>query len=560
MAFCMNCGAELEEGVRFCTNCGTPVAQEAEAADLTPDAEEQAAQPGVPAQSPQAPGATQTPSPAKPRPRVPIVAIIVAAAVVVAGVGAWVWFAFLAPIPIDEGTFPDVAVRNVVAEQLDADGNGELSRDEANAVTEFSVDGAANLDGVSHFPNLTYLSVRGTALGSVDLAPFGALETFVTEAPLEHVDVSHNPNLGELGVADTTVVSGLEATELEETWLPMGFSYQYGKEGEALEDYEGPSVTRDAAGTPTSYKNVWYSRGTGEKSTATTTYQFDDAGKVASATIENQYSSTGDVSQDTETFAYDDAGRLASVERQTSYDTSTTEYAYGTNGELLSSRTSSSGSTYTTSMNVNYDDAGRPISITSSYNDEAPETLITYGYDDAGRLSSCSNIPAKSYVYADHTLSYDEEGRVVKAVVKPGDPIYDSSPSVYDYTITVEYAYDEGGRIASATSTADYGSGSPSTRTAACSYDDHGNLVAVDVTIDPATSTGDVYHTIYETSWSRFFTKKGAPEPQQVLYFVPCYDTMIFDQLSFEPYRPEIPALEAADVAFSYNAQSLDYY
>lgn len=32
MAFCMNCGAELEDGVRFCTHCGTPVGETGEAA------------------------------------------------------------------------------------------------------------------------------------------------------------------------------------------------------------------------------------------------------------------------------------------------------------------------------------------------------------------------------------------------------------------------------------------------------------------------------------------------------------------------------------------------
>ena len=547
--YCSKCGAEIQPGAKFCPKCGTP----------TPQADEQAAaptaEPSAPAPAPASPspaGQAPAPAPAQSKRAIPLIAIIIACAVVAVGVGVWVWFAFLSPIPIDEATFPDVAVRNVVSQQLDADGNGELSRDEANSATQFSVDGAANLDGLSHFPNLRSLWVSGTALSSADLKPFGALESFVTEAPLAELDVSGNPHLTELGVADTTVVTGLEATQLEETWLPMAFTFQNGREGETYDSYEGNSVTRTADGMPKTYTYVWYSRGTGEKSADTTTYEFNDAGQVVSSSSHSSYASTGDDANLTRTYAYDDAGRLISYTNDSEYNNSTTTYTYDADGQLVTVGTEDPDSSYQSGdTRIAYDDAGRPTSVSYEQDGTTMTTYEIYSYDDAGRLSVCSNIQPRSYYYTVHTLSYDEEGRVVQSVVTPGDSIYDNSPAVSDYKLTVDYALDENGRVTSGQSTSDYGSDTPTTVTkTTCEYDEHGNLVKTDTYNVPSDGSSNVYHTIYELSYARFFTKKGAEKPPQVLYLAPSYDSQIFGEFTQEPYLLSVPALPEAYVPF----------
>lgn len=137
------------------------------------------------ASSAPAPGATvaanasgvPTPQPQKKR-RVAPFAAIGAAVVVVAIAAVAVWTLFLAPYNIDEKTFPDPGVRLAVATQLDADGDGKLTRDEAAAVTTLSLTGSAEISGLgAFFPNLASLQADGDSLATVDVSDLGALTT-----------------------------------------------------------------------------------------------------------------------------------------------------------------------------------------------------------------------------------------------------------------------------------------------------------------------------------------------------------------------------------------------
>ena len=149
--FCPRCGEKNPDGAKFCAACGAPFARPA--AGSSP---------------------ASTPAPAR---RAPVTAIVAAvAAVLVAGGAAFgVWLAFFSPWPIDEGNFPDPALRAAVATTADTDHDGQLSRDEGRAVTSLSVEGATSLEGLGrHFPNLAQITVTGSALTSLDVSDLPA--------------------------------------------------------------------------------------------------------------------------------------------------------------------------------------------------------------------------------------------------------------------------------------------------------------------------------------------------------------------------------------------------
>lgn len=458
--FCPRCGEKNPDGAKFCAACGAPFARPAAGP--------------VPASAP---------APAR---RAPVAAIVAAVvAVLVVGSAAFgVWLAFFSPWPIDEKNFPDPALRAAVAATADTNHDGQLSRDEGRAVTSLSVEGAASLAGLGrYFPNLTQLTVTGSALTSLDVSDLPALTGLdAATEPLAALDVSANAALGALRVPDSTQVSGLESTKLHESWVPASVEERYDT-GYAT-TY---AVERDAQGRVTAR-----SAGDGDNGTRWE-YTYDEQGHL----VEEQESTSayGHDYSTTTTFAYDANGRLA---EQESYDGM---YAY-----------------YYT-----YDDAGRLVAMSMGGVDD-PTSRTTYAYDDAGRLTS------RLYTYKSDrgmfiTFTYDDAGNLVQAEETDqtlgriyqtttyerdaaGNLTRVSATNFYDDPAPVSFAYDDANRLTSASATL-----SGTTYTATATYDERGNLAQVVEQVDGGRTT------TYAATYTRFFVAEGGREPDSGITF-----------------------------------------
>lgn len=408
--FCPRCGEKNPDGAKFCAACGAPFARPAAG-----------------------PGPASAPAPARRATVAAIVAVVVA--VLVVGSAAFgVWLAFFSPWPIDEGNFPDPALRAAVAATADTNHDGQLSRGEGRAVTSLSVEGATSLEGLGrHFPNLAQITVTGSALTSLDVSDLPALTGIdAASEPLAALDVSANAALGALRVPDSTQVSGLESTKLHESWVPASVEERYDT-GYAI-TY---AVERDAQGRVTAR-----SAGDGDNSTRWE-YTYDEQGHLAAE--QESTSAYGYDYSTTTTFAYDANGRLA---EQESNDGMYARY-------------------------FTYDDAGNLV--------QAEETDQTLGR-----------------VYQTTTYERDAAGNLTRV----------SATSSYDEPAPVSFAYDDAGRLTSASATL-----SGTTYTAAATYDERGNLAQVVERVDGGRTT------TYAAAYTRFFVAEDGREPDSGITF-----------------------------------------
>ncbi len=104
-------------------------------------------------------------------------------------------------VEINEANFPDAKFRQFVAENFDTDGDGALSAEEIEAVTEIKVSnmGISDLTGIEHFTALESLHCASNQLTSLDLSNNPALEVLYCSATnLTTLDLSYNAKLKEL--------------------------------------------------------------------------------------------------------------------------------------------------------------------------------------------------------------------------------------------------------------------------------------------------------------------------------------------------------------------------
>lgn len=82
--------------------------------------------------------------------------------------------------PALEEAFPDLAFRDYVAAHIDTNGDGRLSQEEAEQVTELSLSGQgiASLQGIANFTNLQTLDCSDNAIGALDLSGLDKLSGF----------------------------------------------------------------------------------------------------------------------------------------------------------------------------------------------------------------------------------------------------------------------------------------------------------------------------------------------------------------------------------------------
>lgn len=417
--------------------------------------------------------------------------IIVACGVILArhlGVGPFSASSASGPVRIDAATFPDEAVRKVLLSEVDLDGDGELSPEEAAGVSELTIDGAREVAGLgSALPSLRSLTVEGDAV--------------------ESVDVSDLPGLERLDVPDSAEVSGLDGTELEERWAVEKYVRENvnptGNDN-PVDWSESVEVTRDAAGRVTSFDGNVVS--------------YDDQGRIASVSLTAENCGLYDVSSTWDlpavaSFTYDDAGRLAKISCDSG---AVTEFSYDEAGRMAS-RTVYSWNGSVQLDSYSYDDAGRLVEASSGGATGSPETgietvfdnttFVRYSYDSSGHLVSRTTSDVTGRYRSALLYACDEEGRVVETR-RPWNVSEEGVPGDVD---VCSYAYD-GERLVSA-----YSSGYHAFQ-GEVAYDEHGNVVSATV-VEPGSSS-NAYRISFE--YGRYFVPQGTAELEQVYRLSKC--------------------------------------
>jgi Leucine-rich repeat (LRR) protein len=113
-------------------------------------------------------------------------------------------------VDINEETFPDANFRAYVKDEIDIDGDGQLSKSEIEECTEIEVKSKKieSLEGIGYFTELTLLDCSGNNLTSLDISDNVKLLDFVCrDNNLTSIDVSNNPNLTQLHCSGNNLTS-----------------------------------------------------------------------------------------------------------------------------------------------------------------------------------------------------------------------------------------------------------------------------------------------------------------------------------------------------------------
>ncbi|WP_350454881.1 hypothetical protein [Slackia heliotrinireducens] len=375
-------------------------------------------------------------------------AVAAVVAVVLAG-----WEASGSDYALTSEEFPDNRVLAVM-ESFDTDGDGRLSREEAAAVTEVSVEGTEDLAFLALLPNVTTLAVSGTNIEFLDLSGANNLERLTLDCPaltevtwgktgqLAYVDVS-GTKLAELDAAvlqaaaylDVTGCENLAALNLSansalETLRATGTALTEvdvsGAAGLSAIEVDDDVAVVGLEATP--IHEQWvpvHVTKVVSSSGGTSTYEYslslDEAG-VATGYAESTVG-VGDTSeQAVYEFNYDESGNVIGI-WDVEAESMDVEFVYDDAGNVIR-RTG-----VPTEYSYTYDDQRRLESFVST------GTVLTFAYDEAGRLASyTSSFGGRAVEY---TYAYDAEGRVTG--------VSDSSDRPMEYTVD----YDDNGACSS---------------------------------------------------------------------------------------------------------------
>lgn len=302
---CNVCGRENPDSARFCRGCGAELAP-ASVAEPVPAPEPEPA----PAPAPD-PAPTPEPAPA-PRKRswhrAALVVVLVCAVCVTAlsclGIFYFGWHLGRASVLSLEDV-SDEAFRTYLQDNVDVNGDGALSPEEAEAVTELgdpAADdvagnglcelGISSLEGIEHLTNLRVIVCSGNSIPLLDLSQNTALEQVVcsnshvteivlpscdsltsvhaTGNDLASIDLSEAPSLSDLQVDEDVPVTGTAFTdEAEQARLhDLAQLYLFGATSFSTEGMTGNLIeqARDAqVDSMLIYTAAWptYLQGTG---------------------------------------------------------------------------------------------------------------------------------------------------------------------------------------------------------------------------------------------------------------------------------------------------------
>ena len=422
--FCPQCGKENKVSGAFCSFCGT---------SLKRDTEEKIASP-LP--SPPAPPAPKTTM----RRKGLIVAITGTVAALAIGAGAFVFAS--TPTPIDEKHFPDQTFRDYIAETADSDGDGTLSKEEANAVEyigywdketssyvePISNAGITSLEGVEYFRNLKGIVIVYNPITTVDLRKNKNLEYAIIEnKELTEIDIFGCKNLEELWVFSGVEVKGMPSNMKEshvlssltynEESLQGSFSkesqtfFSYAPDGLFLGDY-GRVTKEDGETIPGSISDPDYS--------CNNAYIINDDGSLAINCIEKDkdHEYSGNYAS-ASTVEYDGLGNISS---ETTFSTR--------DGKRISAESYNSDGLLTESSIDDY-----------STNESRK---WHFNYNDAGILKSCEWSGVFDGNNESSTFSVTcNDNNMITGIVTQG------TTEDEEYSQSQEFTYDEEGRLSS---------------------------------------------------------------------------------------------------------------
>ena len=115
-------------------------------------------------------------------------------------------------VEIDATNFPDSTFRSYISINFDTDNDGILSSEEIDNITSIDVSSNSNItsvQGIEHFPNLTYLDCTRTGITSIDVSKNTKLEDLriFYNPGLTSLDVSKNIELAVLLCGGTNITS-----------------------------------------------------------------------------------------------------------------------------------------------------------------------------------------------------------------------------------------------------------------------------------------------------------------------------------------------------------------
>lgn len=194
--YCIHCGAELPEGTRFCTSCGSPVEDDVSSSDVFPT--------DVP------PTAAPSSAPARARHVVPIV---ICSLVALVAVGALVWFVALGnPLPFS------------------AQPSDEAAATSSASASATSSESAAATSAASPASTAATSPLAASASSSSATLSAHTLPTFSTaEASSVHADVTldgHTYSYEASNACDNNTATAWNSdAEQEGSWLEFDDSY-----------------------------------------------------------------------------------------------------------------------------------------------------------------------------------------------------------------------------------------------------------------------------------------------------------------------------------------------
>lgn len=202
--FCASCGEEISDQAAYCPQCGAKVERDSES-ELKTDSD-------------------PAPMPVKPKaPKHSLLIVGIVAAVVLVGVSAF--FAVKA-LTYEEPVLrlsevADEAFRGYLSSNVDADQNGEISQEEADAVTAIGAvgeDGSASgglasagvssLSGIEVFQNLEVLVCPSNSLTSVDVSNNAQLKVLIcTNNQISRINLGEGKALERLDIHENQLAS-----------------------------------------------------------------------------------------------------------------------------------------------------------------------------------------------------------------------------------------------------------------------------------------------------------------------------------------------------------------
>ena len=116
-------------------------------------------------------------------------------------------------VAINEVNFPDSLFRNLISRDFDKDSDGILSSGEIAKITKINISpngwtNIASVEGIEHFPNLTFLSCINAYITSIDVSKNIALKILnCRNTKITELDISKNLALDHLDVSRTKITA-----------------------------------------------------------------------------------------------------------------------------------------------------------------------------------------------------------------------------------------------------------------------------------------------------------------------------------------------------------------